>query len=112
MQSIINLPEGSLPPGGLIPHAGTFEGLDRHSVPRTRNVEATISGPTMLLDGLTFFAAGRYLDQEGYLYGRRIFEPRDNNPYLPSGDFAFVSMNPSRRLSGTGKVTYNSGSFK
>lgn len=101
-------------------HTGTFEGLDKHSIPRTRNIEGTIGGPTMILDGLTFFAAGRYLDQEGYLYGRRFFQPSSSNPYQPygtdprwpvsSGDY--VSMNPSRRVSGTGKLTYNSGSFK
>ncbi len=96
----------------FLPHTGTFEGLDRHSMPRTRNIEGTIGGPTMILDGLTFFAAGRYLDEEGYLYGRRVFLPADNNPYLPSGDGSYVSMNPSRRTSGTGKLTYNTGAFK
>ncbi len=92
-------------------HTETFENLDVHSVPRTRNIEATLSGPTGLGD-LSFFASGRYLDQEGYLYGRRVYNTSDNNPFLPTGDGAAVSMNPSRRVSAGGKLSYAFGDMK
>ncbi|MEW6509845.1 MAG: TonB-dependent receptor [Bacteroidota bacterium] len=87
-------------------HKETFPRLDAYGVPRTRNAQFTLSGPTYLVDGLTFFLTGRSLDQEGYLYGTRVYRTTDNNPYAPTGDGAPVSMNPGRRLSGTGKLTY------
>jgi outer membrane receptor protein involved in Fe transport len=89
-------------------HPGTFQYLDftKGASPRTRDVEATIGGPTMILDGLTFFATGRYLDQKGYLYGVRMFQTTDNNPYAPTGNGEPVPMNPSRRWSASGKLAY------
>jgi outer membrane receptor protein involved in Fe transport len=93
-------------------HTDVFEHLDHYSVPRTRNVEGTIGGPTELLDGLTFFLAGRYLDQEGYLYGKRVYNTNDNLAFFPTGDGSYVSMNPSRRESGAGKLAYSFGDMK
>ncbi len=93
-------------------HTDVFQHLDKYSVPRTRNGEVTIGGPSMILDGLTFFAAGRYLDQEGYLYGQRIYNTSDAFWMLPTGDGSFVSMNPSRRASGNGKLAYSFGDMK
>ncbi len=92
-------------------HTDVFEHLNHYSVPRTRDVEGTLSGP-LVWDGLTLFAAGRYLDEEGYLYGQRIYNTDDNNPYTPTGDGAYVSMNPSRRASGTGKLAYAFSNMK
>lgn len=92
-------------------HTDVFEGLDHYSVPRTRNIEATLSGP-LPIDGLTLFAAGRWLEQEGYLYGKRVYNTSDNIAFFPTGDGKYVSMNPSRRLSGTGKLAYGFGDMK
>jgi outer membrane receptor protein involved in Fe transport len=88
-----------------------FEGLDHYAMPRTRNVEGTLSGP-LPLDGLTIFVAGRWLEQEGYLYGRRVYNTSDNLAYFPTGDGALVSMNPSRRASASGKIAYSFGEMK
>jgi len=93
-------------------HTDTYEHIDHYSVPRTRNVEGTFGGPVPLIDGLTFFAAGRYLDQEGYLYGKRVYQTTDNNPYAPTGDGAYVSMNPSMRWSASGKMAYSFSNMK
>jgi outer membrane receptor protein involved in Fe transport len=92
-------------------HTETFENLDHYGIPRTRNAQLTIGGP-IILDGLTFFAAGRSLEQEGYLYGTRVYNTFDNNPYIPTGDGASLSMNPSRRLSAGGKISYGFGEMK
>jgi outer membrane receptor protein involved in Fe transport len=92
-------------------HTDVFEGLDQYSVPRTRNIEGTLSGP-LPLDGLTLFVAGRWLEQEGYLYGRRVYTTSDNIAFFPTGDGAYVSMNPSRRYSGSGKLAYGFGDMK
>jgi outer membrane receptor protein involved in Fe transport len=92
-------------------HTDVFEGLDHYSMPRTRNVDATLSGP-LPLDGLTVFVAGRWLEQEGYLYGKRVYNNSDNLAYFPTGDGALVSMNPSRRISGSGKIAYGFGDMK
>ncbi len=95
-------------------HTETFEHLDTHdlSYPRTRNIEGTIGGPVPLVNGLTFFATGRYLDQEGYLYGQRVFQTTDNNPYLPTGSGEYVSMNPSNRWSASAKLAYAFSNMK
>jgi hypothetical protein len=67
------------------------------------NGEFTLSGPVPFLgNNLTFFANGRYLTDEGYLYGRRWFTPQSN-----PGDSALVPMNPYWRKSLQGKLTYN-----
>jgi outer membrane receptor protein involved in Fe transport len=93
-------------------HTDVFEHLDHISVPRTRNIEGTIGGPVPEIDGLTFFLAGRYNDQEGYLYGKRVYNTSDLSPYMPTGDGAYLSMNPSRRTSGNGKLAYSFGEVK
>jgi len=90
----------------------TFERLDHYNVPRTRNIEATFGGPVPFIGGLTFFATGRSLDQEGYLYGRRVYQTIDNNAYAPTGDGAWLSMNPSNRWSASGKLAYSFGNMK
>jgi hypothetical protein len=67
------------------------------------NGEATLSGPVPFAgDKLTFFFNGRYMTDEGYLYGRRWFTPQGS-----IGDSALVPMNPYTRTSLQGKLTYN-----
>ncbi len=92
-------------------HTDVFEHLDHYSTPRTKDIEGTLSGP-LFLDGLTFFAAGRYLDEIGYLYGQRVYNTYDNDAYRPTGDGSFVPMNPSRRASGTAKIAYSFSNMK
>jgi outer membrane receptor protein involved in Fe transport len=92
-------------------HTDIFENLDHHGAPRTRDIEATASGP-LGIPGLTLFAAGRFLEQDGYLYGKRVYKTSDNLAYFPTGDGKEVSMNPSRRISVTGKLAYAFGEMK
>jgi outer membrane receptor protein involved in Fe transport len=66
------------------------------------DLEANLNGPIPYNnDKLTFFANGRFISNEGYLYGRRWF-----TPYGYPGDSSFVSMNPFKRISLQGKLVY------
>ncbi len=68
----------------------------------TYNIEASLSGPVPGLGKrLTFFANGRYFDEEGHLYGKRWFTPIGS-----TGDSASVPLSPHRRSSLQGKLTW------
>jgi len=58
-------------------HTDTFENLDKLNITRQRNFQASLSGPTELLDRLTFFITGRSYTDQGYLYGRQVFTTTD-----------------------------------
>ena len=67
------------------------------------DVEASVGGPVVAGSGLTFFVSGRWYNNDGYLYGQRIFLPTDssnfssnnkNDWYVQStGDSAYVPLN-------------------
>ncbi|MBP1649765.1 MAG: TonB-dependent receptor, partial [Bacteroidetes bacterium] len=87
------------------------------------NVQGSLSGPIPEVpDLLRFFVSGRYLNDNGSIFGTRKFNPSDssefsaNNPedwYIGStGDTAEVSMNYSRRLTFQGKLEIKVGSAK
>jgi hypothetical protein len=66
------------------------------------NVEATLSGPIPFIGNkLSFFLNGRYVTDEGYLYGREWFKP-----WGQSGDSSLVPMNSYDRYSTQAKLTY------
>jgi hypothetical protein len=66
------------------------------------NIEGNISGPVPYTNGkLTFFTNGRFISDEGYLYGRRWF-----TPYGYEGDSSFVSLNPYERITAQGKLSF------
>jgi len=104
-------------------HTSTFPNVGQFTSFRTRNVQGSISGPTPLKD-LSFFGTGRYYYDRGYLYGIRVYKVTDYAPTFPNsadrsifinhntGDGAHVPMNPSRRYSFSGKLTYALGEFK
>lgn len=86
----------------------------------TYDVQGTLSGPVPGLGGrVTFFASGRHIDSEGYLYGRRIVQPVSANEdegefvdvdgrsvFVPAlGDSAIVPMNWGRQTTFQGKLT-------
>ncbi len=90
---------------------------------RTHNLQGNLSGPIPGTGGFVkFFASGRYLSDDGYLYGERIFNPSDssnfsaNNPgnwYVgATGDSSNVPMNFSRQLTLQGKLAFKVGSGK
>ncbi|RQW03474.1 TonB-dependent receptor [candidate division KSB1 bacterium] len=68
----------------------------------TYNIEGSLSGPVPVLgEKFTFFLNGRYVQNEGHLYGRRWYTPQGN-----PGDSSLVPMNPSQRNSLQGKLTW------
>ncbi|MEK6650475.1 MAG: TonB-dependent receptor, partial [Bacteroidota bacterium] len=82
------------------------------------DVQGSLSGPLFSQD-IAFFVSGRLYQNDGYLYGRRIFMPTDSSNFSsndPSqwyrgatGDNAIVSMNAERRSTLQGKFTFRLG---
>lgn len=88
-----------------------------------QNIQANVSGPIPLTNGfMKFFLSGRYYNDDGYLYGQRMFNPSDSsdfsdndseNWYVGStGDNEYVAMNYNRRYSLQGKLSFAVGSGK
>ncbi len=84
------------------------------------NVQGFLAGPVPgLKDFVKFFVSGRSFYDDGYLYGRRMFNPSDssnfsaNNPkdwYVGNtGDNKYVPMNFNRRLTLQGKLVFKVG---
>jgi len=66
------------------------------------DAELSLSGPVPLLgDYLTFFANGRYFQDEGYFYGVKWFRPIGT-----PGDSSVVPLNPLKTSSLQGKLNY------
>ncbi|MFO7446230.1 MAG: TonB-dependent receptor [Ignavibacteriaceae bacterium] len=97
-----------------------FQNIDDVSPQQLYNVQGSLSGPIPFSDDLLkFFVSGRYLDDEGFIYGKRVFNPSDssnfsNDPAVrhvgATGDGKYVSMNYNRRLSLQGKIALKVGS--
>ncbi|MHB1688278.1 MAG: TonB-dependent receptor [Ignavibacteriaceae bacterium] len=108
-------------------HTNIFPNIGRLTSFRTKNYEFSLSGPTKILSHLTFFTTGRYYHDDGYLYGKRVYNVSDKSPYelkdpngapildpngnpiyiyTYTGDGAFVPMDPTERYSFNGKLTY------
>jgi outer membrane receptor protein involved in Fe transport len=106
--------------GYVTTHTSLFPNVGKLANFRTKDYEFSLSGPTEILNNLTFFTTGRYFNDPGYLYGTRIFNVTDNplngpngNPIIfHSGDSAYVPMNPSERSTFNGKLTYGLPSIK
>jgi len=109
-------------------HTDIFPNVGRLTSFRTKDYEFSLSGPSKILNPLTFFVTGRYYNDKGYLYGRRIYTTADKSPYelkdpsgnaildqnnnpiyiiTHTGDSSFVPMNPIERYSLNGKLTYS-----
>lgn len=105
-------------------HTDIFWNLNKVNTSGPKDLQFSLSGPTKLLDGLTFFATGRYFTDDGSLYGKRVYNIGDLPPTIPdenhpeifinnnTGDGAFVSMNPYEKKSFNAKLTYNLESWK
>jgi outer membrane receptor protein involved in Fe transport len=87
------------------------------------NIECSLSGPVIQgNDFMKFFVAGRYLYDDGYIYGKRVFNPWDSSHYskadpnqwvvVASGDGKYVPMNYNERYSLQGKLSFNLGNAK
>lgn len=101
-----------------------FVNLDKMNLLRTKNYQFSLSGPTYLVDNLSFFMTGRLQDEEGHLYGKRVYNITDDAPIFPvpndrsvyinqnSGDGKYVSMNPYEKYSFNGKLSYGLESMR
>jgi outer membrane receptor protein involved in Fe transport len=93
----------------------TFFNIEQFKPLNNYVAEFTLGGPIPFLDKtVSFFASGRYDNDDGWLYGVREHQTGDqsdfNNPnnwrIQMTGDGAIVSMNPSKSFSATGKLTF------
>jgi len=91
-------------------HNDLFMNLEKIARVQSRDVQLTLSGPTGL-GGLTFFATGRYYKDDGYLFGKRVYNVNDN-AYAPTGNGEYVAMDPERRYTLNGKLTYSINKIK
>jgi len=100
-----------------------FEHIEDVSPSDVHNIQGSLSGPIPLTNKFAkFFFSGRYLYDDGYLYGTRIFNPSDssdfsaNDPaewYIGStGDNKVIPMNYSRRYTLQGKLNFDIGNAK
>jgi len=105
-------------------HSDIFYNLNKANFKGPKDLQFNLSGPTKVLDGLTFFVNGRYFKDDGYMYGRRFFNNWDTAPIIPdqsnpsffiirnTGDSAYVPMNPEENKSFSGKLTYGLQDWK
>ena len=109
--------------GFFTTHDNIFRNLDKVSDLNSKDVQVSISGPVKVIPDLSFFLTGRYFQTNGHLYGQRIYNitddiifpiPNNNRFWFPgnTGDGEYVAMDPSRKYSFNGKLTYSLPSFK
>lgn len=97
-----------------------YENISNISPTGVSNLQGTFSGP---IPGsgelLKFFISGRYFRDEGYIYGKRVFNPSDSSNFTANdpaewyvgatGDNAFVPMAFNDRLSLQAKIAIKVG---
>lgn len=104
-------------------HKSIFQNINSISPKDVYDIEGNLSGPVPGLENLLkFFFSGRYNDDEGYIYGKRVFNPHDSSDFSDNdpknwyvgatGDNSYVPMNYNRRLSLQGKLALNVGGGK
>ncbi len=104
-------------------HNNIFKNVDHISPSDLYNVQGSLSGPVPGMGNfLRFFVSGRFLNDQGYIYGQRIFNPSDSSNFSANdpnkwfvgatGDSAFVPMNRSKRVSVQGKLNIKVGNSK
>ncbi len=100
-----------------------FQNIDDINPFSTHNIQGNISGPVPGLGNLLkFFLSGRYNYDDGYIYGKRIFNPSDSSNFSANdskdwhigstGDNKYVPMSFNERLSLQGKLSIDVGSGK
>lgn len=107
----------------VTPRSTLYRNLSNISPTHVYNFQGSLSGPVPLAgDVVKFFFSGRYYNDDGYLYGKRVFNPKDSSNFSDNdpakwyvgatGDGAYVPMNFQKRLSLQGKTAFNVGSGK
>ncbi len=103
------------------PKTDVFHNIDHSFSPKSLyNIQASLSGPVPGMNNFVkFYFSGRQFYDEGYIYGRRVFNPADssnsdpNNFYIgATGDGKYVPMNFSKRLTLQGKLSFDVGGAK
>jgi outer membrane receptor protein involved in Fe transport len=122
--------------GSYYTNAAEYLNIDKVRPSSYQDYQAQFSGPIPVLQSLSFFASGRYIKDDGYLYGQRIYNVGDSSDFSSplaqdwrthaTGDGAIVPMNNSTNYSLQGSLTsqftsqlkltllgsYNNHSFK
>jgi len=100
-----------------------FQHADHVSPGDLHNIEGSLGGPIPQTNNLVkFFLSGRYYYDDGYLYGKRVFNPPDSSNFPSSdastwyigatGDGKYVPMNFQKRYTLQGKLNFNFGNAK
>lgn len=83
-----------------------FTNIDQLDNIGSRSFQGSFGGPLPFFKNIRFFATGRHVENDGYLFGRRVYNVSDSDPFLPTGDSAFVPMNNWKESTFNGKLTY------
>lgn len=100
-----------------------FKHIDNITPSDLYDVQASLSGSVPGVgDFLKFYFSGRFLNNQGYIFGQRIFNPPDSSNFSANdpndwyigatGNNEYVAMNFSKRLSLQGKLHIKVGSTK
>lgn len=104
-------------------NSDVFQNIDNLNPSNVYNIQGNLSGPVPGLENiLKFFISGRYNYDDGYIYGRREFNPSDSSNFSANdpndwyvgatGDNKFVPMKSNEKLNLQGKLAINVGSGK
>ncbi len=113
----------TLPVGGFPALRKPSDFFHGGSPAKLYNLQGSLSGPVPLTGGLlSFYVTGRRYYDEGYIYGRRVFNPSDSSNFTGSdpskwyigatGDGKLVPMAYQDRSSLQGKLILKVGSGK
>ncbi|MGA7160267.1 MAG: TonB-dependent receptor [Bacteroidota bacterium] len=102
---------------------GLFQNINHISPSDLQNYEGLVSGPVPGIGKfMKFVLSGRYYYNDGYLYGKRVFNPSDSSNFSandPSqwyigatGDGKYVPMNYQKRYNLQGKLLFDVGGSK
>jgi len=97
-------------------HTNVFMNIDDINPLSINNLQISVSGPVPLSNRrLSFSLLGRIYNNEGWLYGQRIFQPGDmsyfseksDEQYIQStGDSTYISLNPNINKTLQGKISF------
>ena len=99
-------------------NTATFAHIDSFDPLALGNVQGALHGSVPGTGRkLRFFATGRLFNDDGYIFGTRVFVPTDSSTFSAddpndfmveaSGDSAVIALNPTRRATAHGKLSFN-----
>lgn len=101
----------------LSTHDHVFYNIDDLNPLSIKNAQLTFSGPVPVTKNkMTFLGTARYFYNDGWLYGQRKFNPADSSSFEAAhpdfwymeetGDRKNIAMNPNRKFSFQGKLSW------